>query len=220
MTAADAARVLGVTRATLYAYVSRGYVRSQSGPEASRERRYARDDVERLRQRTEERRDPQKAAARALHWGVPVVESSITMIDGASLYYRGHEVASLARERSIEEVASLIWTGEFGTTLSALAGQVRVDRRALVPGLPFIPRAEALLAFASTHDAMAFHADATSTAYCGWRILQLLTYAATGRQAMSQTIDRALARAWGVRAANVDVIRTAVIVCADHELNV
>ena len=30
MAAADAARVLGVSRATLYAYVSRGYVRSQA----------------------------------------------------------------------------------------------------------------------------------------------------------------------------------------------
>jgi citrate synthase len=220
MTAADAASLLGVTRATLYAYVSRGYVRSQSGAGASRERRYARDDVERLRQRTEERRDPQKAAARALHWGVPVIESSITMIDGHSLYYRGHDVATLARVRSIAEVASLVWTGQFDADLERRSGPPQLVARAVDSELPFIPRAQALLAVASTRDAMAFHADATSTAYCGWRILHVLTHAATGRWTPQQTIDDALARQWRVRSANIHLLRSALILCADHELNV
>jgi citrate synthase len=219
ISAADAARLLGVTRATLYAYVSRGYVRSQSGAGASRERRYARDDVERLRQRTEARRDPQKAAARALHWGVPVIESSITMIDGHSLYYRGHDVATLARERSIGEVASLIWTGRFETELESQSGRPQVDDGSLDPELPFIPRAQTLLAVESTRDATAFLADATSTAHCGWRILHVLTHAATGRWT-PLTIDDALARAWRVGRANVDLLRSALILCADHELNV
>ncbi len=91
MAAADAARVLGVSRATLYAYVSRGYVRSQPTPGPSRDRRYSREDVERLRRRTEERREPDKAAARALQWGMPILESSIALIDGQRLYYRGHD---------------------------------------------------------------------------------------------------------------------------------
>jgi citrate synthase len=220
LTAADAATRLGVTRATLYAYVSRGYVRSQSGAATSRERRYAREDVERLRQQTEERRDPQKAAARALHWGVPVIESSITMIDGASLYYRGHNVATLAREQSIEQVASLIWTGQADAGLRRLSGQVDLGHVALDPALPFIPRAQALLAVASTRDAMAFHADATSTAFCGWRILHVLTSAATGQSTAERTIDDALARAWRVNRGHVDLLRSALILCADHELNV
>src|SRR5262245_42104563 len=100
--AAEAARLLRINRATLYAYVSRGFVRSQAVPGSSRERRYARDDVERLRRRTEERRDPSKAAAGALHWGVPVLESAIALIDGTHLYYRGHDAIALARSRSVE----------------------------------------------------------------------------------------------------------------------
>ena len=103
--------LLGVSRPTLYAYVSRGFVRSQPLGGATRERAYARDDVERLRQRTEERREPDKAAARALQWGMPILESSITLIDGDRLYYRGHDAAELARTRTVEEVAALIWTG-------------------------------------------------------------------------------------------------------------
>ena len=71
--AAETSRLLGVSRTTLYAYVSRGFIRSQPRPGSTRERIYARDDVERLRQRTEERRDPDKALARALQWGLPIL---------------------------------------------------------------------------------------------------------------------------------------------------
>ncbi len=94
--------MLDVSRATLYAYVSRGFLRSQAAASgASRERRYSRDDVERLRRRTEERRDPDKAAARALQWGCLILESSITLIDAGRLYYRGHDAVTLSRTRSI-----------------------------------------------------------------------------------------------------------------------
>src|ERR687887_582043 len=100
ISAADASRALSVSRATLYAYVSRGFVRSQSVPGSSRERQYAREDVERLRRRTEERRDPDKAAAHALQWGMPIMQSSITLIDGHRFYYRGHDAVGLSRSRS------------------------------------------------------------------------------------------------------------------------
>ena len=86
LSAADACARLGVRRATLYAYVSRGYLRSQAIPGPSRQRRYSHDDLERLRRRTEERRNPDKAAASALQWGMPVLESAITFIDGHTLY--------------------------------------------------------------------------------------------------------------------------------------
>src|SRR5204863_10122270 len=100
ISAADASRLLRVSRATLYAYVSRGSVRSQAMPGSSRERRYSRDDVERLRQRTEARRDPGKAAAGSLHWGVSVRESSIPLIAGTRSYYRGQHAITLSRSRS------------------------------------------------------------------------------------------------------------------------
>jgi citrate synthase len=34
------------------------------------------------------------------------------MIDGGGLYYRGRDVVDLAEEKSIEEVAALIWTDD------------------------------------------------------------------------------------------------------------
>ena len=89
LTAQQAADALGVTRATLYAYTSRGQLRSEPVPGRPRERRYHREDVERLQERKEARRDPARAAARGLHWGGPVLESGITLIhDGTALLSR------------------------------------------------------------------------------------------------------------------------------------
>src|SRR4051812_8806214 len=95
--AAEAARVLNVTHATLYAYVSRGLIRSEAGHGPTRARRYARDDIDRVRRRAEERRNPDKVAAHALQWGMPVLESSITRIADNTIYYRGHDAIALAR---------------------------------------------------------------------------------------------------------------------------
>ena len=80
LTAKQAADALGVTRATLYAYTSRSQLRSEPVPGRHRERRYYRDDVDRLKERRDVRRDPAAAAARGLHWGGPVLDSGITLI--------------------------------------------------------------------------------------------------------------------------------------------
>jgi citrate synthase len=217
--AGEAARLLRVSRATLYAYVSRGYVRSQPTAGPSRERLYSRDDIERLRRRSEARRDPDKAAARSLQWGLPVLESSIAFIDGRRLYYRGHDAVTLSRSRSVAEISRLIWRGTFDGTFpsasSRIAGALRPDKT-----LPFIARAQALLAAASVRDIGAFDVRAESVSHTGWRILHLLTHAATLAPGFSLTVDQALGRAWGVTARGVDLLRSALILCADHELNV
>src|SRR5260221_8834056 len=112
LTARQAADALGVTRATLYAYASRGQVRSEPLPERPRERRYQREDVERLTQRQEARRDPAQAAARGLHWGGPVLESGITLIHGGRFYYRGQDAAALAETATLEQAADLLWAAD------------------------------------------------------------------------------------------------------------
>jgi len=218
ITAAEAAKLLRVSRGTLYAYVSRGFVRSEAVPGSSRERRYSRDDLERLRRRSEDRRDPDKAAARALHWGLPILESSIALIDGEHLYYRGHDAVALARSRSVADVASLIWTGGFGVTFTDPRGMRSIGSTG--KRLPFVAQAQSVLALASTRDLTAADLRPASVASCGWRILRLMTAAAARPSSAEPAIDAALARAWQVSGRGGDLLRAALILCADHELNV
>ena len=222
--AAAAARALGVTRATLYAYVSRGLIRSEPGSEDTRARRYARDDVDRLRRRAEERRDPRAVAAHALQWGMPVLESSITLIADDTLFYRGQDAVALAMNESVERVASLIWTGRLDDRLparthSSTSRTRRPHNRSRATRDPFILRAQAALALASSADTHAFDLRPAAVARTGWRILDLLVGTAAPR-AHGERVDAALARGWRVQGGGQDVIRASLILCADHELNV
>lgn len=215
-----ATKLLEVSRATLYAYVSRGFVRSEAVAGKPRERRYAREDVERLRLRAEERRNPEKAAAHALRWGVPILESSITLIADGKLYYRGHDVVELARTRSLEEVAALVWTGAFEADIFDTPLHV-VSGGASAPDLPFINRAQSVLPLVAARDALAFDLRPRNVAQTGWRIVNLLTSIAVESQELADTVEETLARAWAPQTKDAArLIRAALIVCADHELNV
>src|SRR5215208_3722944 len=132
LSARRAADELGVSLATLYAYVSLGMVRSEAVEGKKRNRRYRAEDVRRLKERKERRRDPDGVVEGALHWVTPVMESGITLIDDGRLYYRGRDVVALAEEKSLEEVAALIWTGEeamaptpFPTEPMEFSGRIR-----------------------------------------------------------------------------------------------
>lgn len=217
--AKEATRLLGISRATLYAYVSRGYVRSEAVPGTTRERRYAREDVERLRMRAEERRNPEKAAERALRWGVPILESGVTLIADGKLYYRGHDAAELARTRSIEEVAALIWTGSFDTELFDTPLHVVGGEGAAE--LPIVSRAQSVLPLVAARDPLAFDLRPRGVAQTGWRIVNLLTSVAAESRELEPTVEETLARAWAPNAKKApELIRAALILCADHELNV
>src|ERR1700753_3775368 len=104
LTAAEAARRLGVKPATLYAYVSRGVLTRRKDP-AGRTSRFDAAEVEDLARRGRPRRQ-----AGAAHI---VSESALTEIDGAQSRYGGLEVTSLATRRSFEEVGEFLWSGVF-----------------------------------------------------------------------------------------------------------
>ena len=104
MTAEAAAERLGVKRATLYAYVSRGVLVRKQVPDG-RGSLFDPREIEQLARRGRPRRTPGRAEL--------VIESALTEISGDRLYYRGHEVTALAASRSFEEIATLLWTGDF-----------------------------------------------------------------------------------------------------------
>jgi citrate synthase len=102
LTAAEAARRLGVKPATVYAYVSRGTLTRTRGADG-RGSRFDAEEIDRLARRGRPRRPPGTLDI--------TVESAITEITGDRLRYRGLDVIELARTRAFEEIATLLWTG-------------------------------------------------------------------------------------------------------------
>lgn len=108
LSATEAAWRLGVSRQTLYAYVSRGLLRAHETTDP-RQRRYASEAVARLALERGRGRRPGEVAKATLDWGAPVLESAITLIRDGRLFYRGQDAAVLARDATVEEVAELLW---------------------------------------------------------------------------------------------------------------
>jgi citrate synthase len=102
----EAAARLGVKPATLYAYVSRGILRSERVPgAATRRSRFLRADVDKLASRN--RAGSGRAAGLEI-----LVETSLTHLDpNGRVTYRGWDVEDAARTATFEEVASWLWTG-------------------------------------------------------------------------------------------------------------
>jgi citrate synthase len=86
LTAKQAAAELGISLPTLYAYVSRGLIRSEETAGKSRAKQYHAADIAALKSRKELQRNPAKAVETALHFGAPVLESAITLIQDGRLY--------------------------------------------------------------------------------------------------------------------------------------
>ena len=111
----EAMRLLGVRQQTLYAYVSRGWVRSIAQP-GQKEKLYLRDDLARLSMRAQARAGHGAVAASAMNWGEPIFPSSITEITAQGPAYRGQLAEQLvSRDVDFESVAELLWTGEMAT---------------------------------------------------------------------------------------------------------
>lgn len=173
--------MLDISKATLYSYVSRGFLRSEETSGKTRNRRYLAEDVATLQQRQEQRRNPAQAAATALHFGDPVLESAITLIADGQCYYRGYPVAELARRHCFEEVAMLLWSGElpdqpFLLEPIATGQAVALTANQTTPAELF----QLALLQAAPADLTAYHAAAPSVMRTGRRILSLLTQVVTG----------------------------------------
>jgi citrate synthase len=224
LTARQAADALAVTRATLYAYISRGQLRSEPVPGRTRERQYVREDVERLLERKEARRDPQKAAARGLYWGGPLLESGITLIHNGRCYYRGRDAVVFAERATFEEAALLLWGAEPAEATGLFdRAAVRPSRRlaALRSGIDDpLTLLQCALAVVAKTDLASYDLRPASVRQAGARICRLMAAVLSPRGA-ALPMHRALQSAWSPRReAPADVMRTALVLCADHELNV
>lgn len=234
ISAREAAGLLGVKLATLYAYVSRGLLASAPG-ERGRARRYLREDVLRLR----DRRARGGGAASALRWGEPVLESAITRMSEEGPLYRGRPALALAREGvALEAVAELLWSGrlpdagappdagwspaDFGVPvrrLAALLPEGSPPLAALFLAVPALGAADPGR-FDVRREAALPRARALIRRLAAAPALALepaRVERALGARSVAETLATALGARGGARAA--DALRHALVLCADHELN-
>ncbi|RKH76634.1 helix-turn-helix domain-containing protein [Corallococcus sp. AB045] len=234
--AEEAAALLGVKRATLYTYVSRGLVRCV--PEkGTKENRYLRADVERLKTRHDARAGHAAVASGALRWGEPVIDSSVSRISEEGLSYRGHDAVELATQgHRFEEVAELLWTGHLPPESTAWpapeAPPSPLTPTALAAMLPRdtppLSSLAALVPLLAASDAGRFAAPVEQDLLRARRIIRHLgawvcVAQAPGRvsRALKEpTVAASLATAWDAKPKRTaELINLALVLCADHELN-
>jgi len=201
LTAEQAAHLLGISRQSLYSYVSRGLVRTSTADGDVRRRLYDGRDIARLIERHRSGRARRDIAASTIDWGEPILRSSLTHISDGGLSYRGQNAISLSRTASLEEIACLLWN---------FASFPVVPATAHLPGgdVPFDRCLHMVAQLAATAESPAMPAH----------LVRSVAQAA-GMHAAVLPVHEMLAAGWGLDGAGADVIRRALVLCADHELN-
>jgi citrate synthase len=219
--AAEAANRLGISRATLYAYVSRGLVRAVADEADPRRSLYSAGDVEALRAKKARGRKPETIANTALDFGLPVLTSRITRIADGRLVYRGRDATEVAATASLEETARLLWgCGEenpFDAPPPGIDPAWAQLARAL-GHLSFFERAAALLPLVRGATQITWQRETRLLWPSGVALLRAMSSAAAGRPPSAAPVHRQLAEAWGTDEAGAELLRAALVLLADHEL--
>lgn len=225
LSAKQASSMLNISLSTLYAYVSRGLIRSESSGTDTRKKRYYREDVEKLIQQKEASRNPEKLVETALHFGAPVLESRLSLIMDGRLYYRGLDVSVLATESTVEDVAELLWVGNVAqglfTDITLPPLQDYIPMLADLPDdLPYLTQLQMTLPLIAAGDYAAYDLRAEAVMQTGARIMKLMVSIVTGDIAGDRGVARTLQETWAQAQPQAKhLINAALILCADHELN-
>jgi citrate synthase len=220
LTAEEATTRLGVSRQTLYAYVSRSRIGAVAAPDDPRRSLYDAADVRRLTERNRSGRSRRAVAASTISWGEPILASAITRIEGGRLEYRGQDAIALSATATLEQVAALLWQADALPQLRSRAAARAWPAARASAGVAercIVAVAELAMAGRWTGRVHSVLPDAV-------RILDRMAWAACGApgssvQASRQPLHERLAAVWGVGSKAADLIRRALVLTADHELN-
>lgn len=223
LSAREAAERLGVSIATLYAYVSRGHVHSRPGAEP-RSRLYLAQDIQRLIERRDGGRGAAQGAAHSLAWGLPVLETRISLIRPEGHYYRGRAVADLVDSgQTLEDVARLLWDcGELDPfALEPPRAWPPAVRGLLAQSeLPPLERTAAALPLLALNSVRDLSADPARRRESAAALLRQTAALLAGVRPDTRPVHEVLAEAWRPGDAGLaELVRTALLLCADHELN-
>jgi citrate synthase len=234
--AAEAAERLGIKQASLYAYVSRGFL-SRRRESDGRTSMFSADEVAELARKGRPRRPSGSVEI--------VIESALTELTPATQRYRGHDATDLALKRSFEDVAMLLWTGElpdapadgdWQATSQALAA-AGAAQAALPPGTLPLERLQVIVPALAATDQFRLHLDLPAVVAAGQALIagmvgalpepgsgDLAAGSGAGRPGeggpAGSVASRLAARLCGVPvpAGLSQVMNAALVLLADHEL--
>ena len=220
----EACRILDVSAATLYAYVSRGLLESRPGPD-HRSRCYRREEVERLARSRRAGRGAAGGAAQSLDRGLPVLQTRISLIRADGPYYRGQSAIEAARAgATLEDVARTLWecgaddpfapepNGAWPASIATFAGDA---------ALPPLERAMAAIPLLGLEVRHSFSLSPAVRRDIAALLLRQNAALLIGRATAATPVHRQLAEAWRPGDAGLsEFVRSALVLCAEHELNV
>jgi citrate synthase len=207
---------LGVKTQTLYAYVSRGRIAARPDPTDPRRSLYAVQDIARLSGEVVDEdasAATQARASRAAIRGEAELVSSLTVIADGRLFYRGLDATQLAETATLEDVARRLWDAR---TVNPFA-QVR-PRVGAVPGGSIRARLFAALARRAGEDADPKVRTAETLRLECARVLDEAVDAAAG-SGPRLFLHQRLARSWKTPDRDAHLIRRALVLAADNEMN-
>jgi citrate synthase len=221
LSAREAAAELAISPATLYAYVSRGLIRSEPSPD-SRSHRYRAEDVRGLKERRAP--SPEPKGLRSFDADLPVMDSAVSTITELGPIYRGVNCVELAEKDTLEHAATLLWDVDDVDPFAAdngpqVSDEMRTIAEAARRAAP-IDRAIAVLALAAAADPGAFTRASDGRAMVGARILRLVVATMLNAAPSTEPLHVQIAKAWASDNKHApDLIRRTLVLLADHELN-
>lgn len=229
--ATEAANRLGIKPASLYAYVSRGVLTRRRDADG-RASMFDADEVARLATKGRPRRPVSGSEL--------IIESAITEITDGTLRYRGRDATWLARNRSFEEVAGLLWTGELRDqdeqaaaaqwqAMPAALAAASVAQSALPAGTLPLERLQVIVPTLAATDQLRLHLDRPAVMAAGKALIAGMAGAlpagdgaaggapADGGESIARRLAGRLC-ARPVPPGLTAVLNVAMVLLADHEL--
>jgi len=206
----EACRLLGVRPQTIYAYVSRGKLEVMPDAIDTRKSLYRAEDVAGLAKRKQDGRKHETLATNTLFGAEPSIPTALSTFFKGRPYYRGQDAVGLARSSTLEEVAQLLWGAEQMVDFSVAAAKPPPQ-----PGRVAAFTALAGLA-ASGHSTRGrltrvLHEEAQS-------LVGQLAHAFGAQQKTAAPLHLRFAQGWKQTAAVGELLRTSLVLLADHEL--
>lgn len=217
MARSEALERLGIKTQTLYAYVSRGRIAARPDPDNPRRSLYAVEDILRLSGGAD------TEAALGVAYAAPsepppargeaLVQSSLTLIADGRLFYRGLDVEQLAQTATFEDTARLLWDIRDANPFAGLGP--RLDSAG---GISARARMFAALSRRAEEDGSSMGRPPAMLKAEAAVVLNEVIDAVAGPGPRLHFHQR-LGRGWKVLERDGHLLRRALVLAADHDLD-